>query len=74
MIHINWQRCRATRDEGDSGGESVYEGAGRVTATDVETGVASVGDDRAETLWLLADALDAHHGTGESVDTIDEHC
>lgn len=38
----------------------VLEGDGRVTAVDVETGVASFGDSKAEALRQLADALDAH--------------
>jgi predicted RNase H-like HicB family nuclease len=57
-----------TRDEDNGGVEFVYEDDGRVTAKDIETGVASFGDDRAEALRMLADALDAHHGEGESVD------
>jgi predicted RNase H-like HicB family nuclease len=56
-----------TRDKGNGGVEFVHEADGRVTAKDVETGVASFGDDRAEALRMLADALDAHHGKGESV-------
>jgi predicted RNase H-like HicB family nuclease len=57
-----------TRDKGNGGVEFVYEDDGRVTAKDIETGVASFGDDRAEALRMLADALDAHHGKGDSVD------
>ncbi|MDS0300248.1 hypothetical protein NDI76_15990 [Halogeometricum sp. S1BR25-6] len=57
-----------TRDNGNGGVEFADEDDGRVTATDIETGVASFGDDRAEALRMLADALDAHHGKGESVD------
>jgi predicted RNase H-like HicB family nuclease len=57
-----------TRDERNGGVEFVYEDDGRITAKDLETGVASFGDDRAEALRMLADALDAHHGEGESVD------
>jgi hypothetical protein len=56
-----------TRDKGNGGVEFVHEDDGRVTATDIETGVASFGDDRAEALRMLADALDAHHGKGETV-------
>ena len=57
-----------TRDNGNGGVEFVYEEDGRVTAKDIETGVASFGDDRAEALRMLADALDAYHGEGESVE------
>lgn len=57
-----------TRDNGNGGVEFVYEEDGRVTAKDIETGVASFGDDRAEALRMLADALDAYHGKGEPVD------
>jgi predicted RNase H-like HicB family nuclease len=57
-----------TRDEDTGGVEFVYEDDGRVTAKDIETGVASFGDDRAEALRMLADALDAYHGEGEPVD------
>ncbi|WP_277554090.1 type II toxin-antitoxin system HicB family antitoxin [Halobaculum limi] len=57
-----------TRDNGNGGVEFVYEEDGRVTAKDIETGVASFGDDRAEALRMLADALDAYHGKSKSVD------
>ena len=57
-----------TREDGDGGVEFVFESDGRVTAKDIETGVASFGDDRAEALRMLADALDAYHGKGEPVD------
>lgn len=57
----------ATRD-GDGGVRFVVEDDGRITAIDEETGVASFGDDRAEALRMLADALDAYYGKGEPVD------
>lgn len=57
-----------TRDNGNGGVEFIYEDDGRVTAKDIETGVASFGDDRAEALRMLADALDAYHGEGQPVD------
>ncbi|WP_224450483.1 type II toxin-antitoxin system HicB family antitoxin [Haloprofundus salilacus] len=57
-----------TRDNGDGGVEFIYEDDGRVTAKDIETGVASFGDDRAEALRMLTDALDAYHGKAEPVD------
>jgi predicted RNase H-like HicB family nuclease len=57
-----------TRDNRDGGVEFIYEEDGRVTAKDIETGVASFGDDRADALRMLADALDAYHGNGEPVE------
>ncbi|WP_411964692.1 hypothetical protein [Haloferax sp. YSMS24] len=57
-----------TRDNRNGGVEFIREDDGRVTAKDIETGVASFGDDRAEALRMLADALDAYHGKGEPVD------
>ncbi|SFK67099.1 hypothetical protein SAMN04487950_0504 [Halogranum rubrum] len=62
------EMASTTRDNGNGGVEFVYEEDGRVTAKDIETGVASFGDDRAEALRMLADALDAYHGKGEPVD------
>jgi hypothetical protein len=38
-----------------------------VTATDLETGVASCGETKAEALSMLAEALTLHDGRGESV-------
>lgn len=58
----------ATRDSEGGGVRFVVEDDGRITAIDEETGVASFGDDRAEALRMLADALDAYHGKGEPVD------
>jgi hypothetical protein len=52
----------------DSGGEFIHEEDERVTARDVETGVAPFDDARAEALRMLADALDSYHGKGEPVD------
>jgi predicted RNase H-like HicB family nuclease len=57
-----------TRDKRKGGVEFIHEDDGRVTAKDLETGVASFGADRAEALRMLADALDAYHGEGEPVD------
>ena len=51
-----------------AGVEFVQEDDGRVTARHVETGVASFGDDEAEALRQLADALDSHFGHGEEID------
>jgi predicted RNA binding protein YcfA (HicA-like mRNA interferase family) len=59
------------RDNRKDGVEFIHEDDGRVTAKDIETGVASFGDDRAEALRMLADALDAYHGKGVPVDESD---
>ncbi|QCJ45936.1 hypothetical protein [Haloprofundus sp. MHR1] len=58
-----------TRKNDDGGVEFVHESDGQVTARDIETGVASFGETRAEALRMLADALDAYYGEGESVET-----
>jgi predicted RNase H-like HicB family nuclease len=42
-----------------------------VTATDVETGVASKGDSKADALAELADALTLHEGGGEEFEDVD---
>jgi hypothetical protein len=56
----------ATTDDGrEVGVEFVYEDDGRVTARDVETGVASYGDSKA--VAMLAEALLLHEGGGEPV-------
>lgn len=60
-----------TRDGEDGGVRFVVEDDDRITAIDEETGVASFGDDRAEALRMLADALDAYHGKGDPVDADD---
>jgi len=57
-----------TRDNENGGVEFIHEDDGRVTAKDIETGVASFGDDRAEALRMLADALDAYHAKSGAID------
>lgn len=42
-----------------------------VTATDVETGVATSGDSKADALAELADALVLHEGGGEEIEDED---
>jgi hypothetical protein len=49
-----------TSDEERADVEFVNEPDGRVTARDVETGVASFGDTRSEALRMLADAIESH--------------
>jgi hypothetical protein len=58
----------ATRDEPtEEGFEFVHEDNGRITARDIETGVASFGDTKAEALRKLTEALELHEGGGEPV-------
>jgi len=58
----------ATRDAPDEEGvEFIHEGDGLITARDLETGVASFGDTKAEALRMLAEALELHEGGGEPV-------
>lgn len=56
-----------------AGVEFVHEDDGRVTARHVESGVASFGDDEAEALRELADALDSHFGHGDPIDDPDAY-
>lgn len=51
--------------------ELVFEDDGRVTARDVETGVASYGDTKVEALLMLAEALALHEGEGSPVEEAD---
>lgn len=48
------------------GVEFIYEG-GRITARDIESGVASYGESKAEALSMLAEALELHEGGGEPI-------
>lgn len=61
----------ATDDGREEGVEFVFETDGRVTARDIETGVASYGDTKAEALAMLAEALALHDGGGEPVTSAD---
>ena len=64
----------AKSSHGDAGGEGVefiHEDDGSITAKDVETGVASFGDTKAEALRMLAEALELHEGGGEPVSNED---
>lgn len=51
----------------EEGVEFTYE-EDLVTARDIETGVASSGESKAEALAMLAEALALHEGGGEPVD------
>jgi hypothetical protein len=58
-------------DARQEGVEFVHEDDGRITARDIETGVASYGETKAEALAMLAEALELHAGEGEPVDDAD---
>lgn len=55
------------RDRDREGVRFVHEDDGRITAVDLETGVASFGDTKTEALRMLAEALELHEGGGEPV-------
>lgn len=58
----------ATRDpSNEEGVEFIHEDDGSITAKDIETGVASFGDTKAEALRMLAEAIELHEGGGEPV-------
>ena len=59
----------ADRDDvKNEGVEFIHEADGSITARDIETGVASFGDTKAEALLMLAEALALHTGeAGEPV-------
>jgi len=57
----------ATRENQSEGVEFIHEDDGRITARDIETGVASYGETKAEALAMLAEALELHAGGGEPV-------
>ena len=58
----------ATRDLNNGEGvEFIHEDDGSITAKDIETGVASFGDTKAEALRMLAEAIELHEGGGEPV-------
>lgn len=57
-----------TRDDSsEEGVEFIHEEGGRITARDLETGVASFGETKTEALHMLAEALELHDGGGEPV-------
>ncbi|MFB6229112.1 MAG: hypothetical protein ABEH88_11270 [Halobacteriales archaeon] len=59
----------ATGDRREAGVEFTYEDeSGLVTARDIETGVASCGESKAEALAMLAEALALHEGGGDAID------
>lgn len=56
-----------TRSNDADGVEFLHEDDGQITAVDLETGVASYGDSKAEALSMLAEALELHEGGGQPV-------
>lgn len=56
-----------TADRREEGVEFIYEDDGRITARDIESGVASYGETKAEALGMLAEALELHAGGGDPV-------
>lgn len=58
----------ATDEESpEDGVEFIHEEDDRITARDIETGVASFGETKTEALRMLAEALELHEGGGEPV-------
>lgn len=58
----------ATRDDSsEKGVEFIHDDCGRITALDLETGVASYGETKTEALHMLAEALELHEGGGDPV-------
>lgn len=55
-------------DDDNHGVESIHEDNGHVTARDVETGVASFGETKVESLRMLTEALELHYGGGEPIE------
>jgi hypothetical protein len=56
-----------TASRREEGVEFLYEDDGRITARDIESGVASYGETKAEALGMLAEALELHAGGGDPV-------
>ena len=54
-------------DRREAGVEFIHEDDGRITARDIETGVASYGETKAEALAMLAEALELHDREGGTV-------
>lgn len=56
-----------TAERREQGVEFIYEADGRITARDIESGIASYGETKAEALGMLAEALELHAGGGDPV-------
>lgn len=64
----NLRMASATReDSSEEGVEFIHEEGGRITARDLETGVASYGETKTEALHMLAEALELHEGGGKQI-------
>lgn len=62
----------SARSGDDPGGvRFIVEDDERITAVDIETGIASYGDSKADALASLADALRLHEQGGEPIDDPD---
>lgn len=59
------------REDSRDGVEFIHEEDGQITARDIETGIASYGETKAEALRMLAEALELHEGGGDPVDDED---
>jgi predicted RNase H-like HicB family nuclease len=57
--------------ERETGVEYTYE-EDLVTAIDIETGIASSGESKAEALAMLSEALELHEGGGEPIEDEEE--
>ncbi|WP_255148985.1 type II toxin-antitoxin system HicB family antitoxin [Halorarius halobius] len=55
-------------DRPTEGVEFIHEDDGSITARDIETGVASFGETKAEALSMLAEALTLHEGGGDPIE------
>lgn len=55
-------------DRFEAGVEFTVDEAGLITARDLESGVASCGESKAEALAMLAEALELHEGGGEPIE------
>lgn len=68
LVHLFCYMASATREEPpEDGVEFIHEEDGRITARDLETGVASFGETKTEALRMLAEALELHAGGGDPV-------
>lgn len=72
-LYVNWSLVKTVvsttaEDRREAGVEFTYDDAGLVTARDIESGVASCGESKAEALAMLAEALALHEGGGEPIE------
>lgn len=72
-LYVKWSLegtvvSTTAEDRREAGVEFTYDDAGLVTARDLESGVASCGESKAEALAMLAEALELHEGGGEPIE------